>query len=390
MTSSSLLWLIARRDLLTRARSRAFQVSTGILVVAVVVGLVLGWVLSGEDEPTEATIGLTEAAAPFAEPLDADTDELVTTIASSATVDDLQDGTIDVLFDGSAITWEAGPWPLLDDHLRSVIGELAVLNNAAAAGLSPTELGALFTIEEPEEVRLDGSEEASGVGLLAAMVAAAATTFLIQIWGSFLTMGVVEEKASRIVEILLAQVPPTTLMSGKILGIGLLAFLQLLIVVGGLVGGLLLTEAIDIPAEVWGAMPLLVATFVLGFGFYATLFAAAGATVSRQEDATTAQLPVLVPLMTAWFVVVSSLAAPDSIPMTVASIVPFTSPIAMPARYALGAMPVWQVAVSLALLLITAVLMIRVAASIYRSSLLRTGARVSLREAWQNRRQAEI
>jgi hypothetical protein len=94
-----------------------------------------------------------------------------------------------------------------------------------------------------------------------------------------------------VVEILVSHVRPSALLSGKVLGPGILAIAQMLIFVLGLVIGLLLVEDVSIPGSVWATVPLSVVTFLLGFGFYATAFAAVGSMVSRQEDATGTRCP---------------------------------------------------------------------------------------------------
>ncbi len=148
-----------------------------------------------------------------------------------------------------------------------------------------------------------------------------------------------------------------------------------------------LVRDIEIPNGIWGIAPLLLLTFLLGFGFYSTAFAAVGSMVSRQEDAQTAQLPAVLPLLIGYFIASASFAVPDNLAVTIGSFVPFTSPVLLPFRVALTDVPAWQVALSLIILAVSIFGMLQLAGRIYRYSLLRSGSRVTWAEAWRNRGQ---
>lgn len=129
-------------------------------------------------------------------------------------------------------------------------------------------------------------------------------------------------------------------------------------------------------------------TFVLGYAFYAALFAAVGSTVSRQEDAQSAQLPALLPLVAGYIVAISSIMSPDSLPVTIASFIPFTAPVVLPFRVALANPPLWQTVLSLVILAASVPLVINLASKIYRGTLLHVGARVPLLKAFKSRNAA--
>jgi len=268
---------------------------------------------------------------------------------------------------------------------RTRIEEGRVGERGEARGIEPGELAELFAPVDIDEVRLDGGDETLIVRVITAGVSGLATFLLLQMWGSFMMMGVIEEKSSRVIEVLLSRIRPSTLLAGKVLGLGILAVTQMLVIVVGLVIGLSLVSTVEIPGSVWGSVPVFVATFLLGFGFYATAFAALGSIVSRQEDATSAQLPAMLPLMAGYMIGVFSFTAPDNSAVFIGSFVPFTSPVLLPYRVALTDIPTWQIAVSLGILAMSIPLMIRLAGRIYEYSLLRIGARVGLAEAWRNR-----
>lgn len=385
-----MIWTIARREIVTRSRSKAFIGMTAVLFVGVIAVALVQVFINSDDGPRQVTIGLVGGGAEAGETLELGNEDLDPTVEVVDTVDTgearLQDGSIDVLFDGEALTWKGLPDFALDGYVRDSVQQAAFAQRAQDLGLSDADLAALFAPVELDEVRLDGGDDEFGVRLAAAGVAGFATFMLLQVWGSFLMMGVIEEKASKVVEILLSQVRPSTLLGGKVIGLGFLALVQMLIFVAGLVVGLLLVQDIAVPGSVWGSVPLSVLTFLLGFGFYATAYAAVGSMVSRQEDATSAQLPVMFPLLAGYFIAATSIGAPDNLAVTIGSFVPFTSPVLLPFRAAMLDVPLWQLAASLVILAASTVLMLRFAGWIYRFSILRTGSRVTWIEAWRNRR----
>lgn len=387
-----MIWLIARREIATRARTKPFQILTGLMFLGVIVVSVLISVLSGDgDGIEEITIGVEGAGVEYQDVLSVgsstiDADVIVATDGR----EQLDDGEFDVLFDGSTVIWKGFPDTSIDSYVRGTVQQTEFGRRAADLGLSDGDLGALFAELELGEERLDGDDGEMGVRIIAAMVSTIGTFIMLQVWGSFLMMGVVEEKASRVVEILLSHIRPRTLLTGKIIGLGVLAFAQLSIVVLGLALGLSFVRDIEIPDGVWSIVPLLLLTFLLGYAFYAALFAAVGSTVSRQEDAQTASLPAIMPMLLGYAIALGSISNPDTILVKIASYVPFTSPIVLPFRVAMSNPPWWEVGLSLLILAISVPVMLRIAGAIYRTALLRTGTRVPLIEAFRNRSAAEL
>ncbi|MDH4276938.1 MAG: ABC transporter permease [Acidimicrobiia bacterium] len=393
-----MIWTIAQRELVTRLRSRALQAITGIMLFGVI-GLVVALsFFNPSDDKREVTVGLTGSGTDLAAALEVGTDLLdVTTLPvdlagttgpggeDEAIETALADGDVDVVFDGRSVVWEGATDSVLDRHIRDVVQQQAVVARAADRGLTGEDLAQVFAPVDIEGVRLDGGDDQQEIRLVAAGASAFATFMLLQIWGSFLMMGVIEEKSSKVVEILLSHVRPSTLLSGKVLGLGILAVGQMLIVVMAMVIGLTLVRDVEIPSAVWGTIPLFVVTFLAGFAFYAVAFATVGSMVSRQEDAQSAQLPAMLPLLSGYFIAAFSLTSPGNLAVTIGSFVPFTSPVLLPFRTATTDMPVWQIALSLMILAGSSVVMLQLAGQIYRYSILRSGTRVSFAEAWRNR-----
>ena len=148
--------------------------------------------ITGSNEPRQVTIGLTGGGVTYADPLEVGNDDLAPT---TETVDDgiarLEQGAIDVLFDGTALTWDGLPDFTLDSYVRDTVQQATFGQRAEDLGLSSDDLGQLFAPVEIEEIRLDGGNDEFGVRFAAAGISGLATFMLLQIWGSFLTMGVI-------------------------------------------------------------------------------------------------------------------------------------------------------------------------------------------------------
>jgi ABC-2 type transport system permease protein len=194
--------------------------------------------------------------------------------------------------------------------------------------------------------------------------------------------GVVEEKASRVVEIVLSSVRPWQLLLGKVLGLGAVGLLQL-VVLGG--AGLAVAGAAGVLTAGAGLVPTLVSVvvwYLLGFALYATVFAAAGSLVSRQEDTQSVLSPITITVLLGFVVGFNLLTSdPRGTAITVISLLPPFSPMFMPARVALGVAPALQVVLAFVLTIAFTAAVLALGGRIYANSVLRTGARVSLRVA---------
>jgi ABC-2 type transport system permease protein len=145
-----------------------------------------------------------------------------------------------------------------------------------------------------------------------------------------------------------------------------------------------LTRAVELPAHALGTAALAIGWFVLGFAFYASLFAVAGAVVSRLEELQNAIVPLNLVILVSFFMSIGATSDPDSTLSRVASIVPFSSALAMPVRISLGSATPLEVIASLVITIGSTVLLIPLAGRVYAGAVLRTGARVKLREAWRS------
>ncbi len=243
--------------------------------------------------------------------------------------------------------------------------------------------------ETPEE----GARE---VGLAAGFAAAMVLYLVILLYGGMVMRSVLEEKTSRVVEVVLSSLRPWELMLGKILGVGAVGLTQVAIwaltAALGLTVGLPflvafkpelanLSELLQyLPAV--GGLVLFLAFFILGYLLFSSLYAAVAAMCSTEAEAGQAQLPVTMLVVIPIFFISSIMEDPNSTLSTVLSLVPFFSPILMLPRY-LGGAPLWQAGLSLVLIAITIVGVAWVAGRIYRVGILMQGKRPTLPELWR-------
>ena len=205
----------------------------------------------------------------------------------------------------------------------------------------------------------------------------------ISFYGGFLLVGVIEEKSSRVVEVMLSRLRPTELLTGKIAGIGLVGLAQFGLVAAAALIALAFSDNAQLPTTTRGTIGWVVFWFILGYAFYAVLYGAAGSLVSRQEEAQSMTFPITAVLIVAYLFALEAVQSPDSMATLIGSFLPPTAPLVMIVRIANGAVPWWQIGLSVLLMLVTIYGMLRLAGRIYAGAVLRTGGRVKLREAWR-------
>ena len=199
------------------------------------------------------------------------------------------------------------------------------------------------------------------------------------LFGGTIAQSVVEEKQTRVVELLISAIPVRALLAGKVIGNTVLAMGQILVLAGIAIVGLTLTGQGAILQGLGGPIAWFAVFFFFGFILLASLFAAAAAMVSRQEDIGSTTMPLTMLIMAPYFLVIFFNDNPTV--LAIMSYVPFSAPVGMPMRLFLGEAQWWEPLLSLAILIATCVGAILVGARIYENSLLRMGGRVKLREA---------
>ncbi|MBE2314793.1 ABC transporter permease [Solirubrobacter sp. CPCC 204708] len=354
--------LVARREITERAGEKSFLISTGItlaiIVLVVVIPPLLG--LGGTSEYVIATDAQSRPVAERAVALAGNFDAEVT----------ISDTEPDVRLVGGEIRSEEEP----DDTL---VGLLQTANQALEPSRRPD-----LRVVTAEPVDPDRDAKA-GLAFFAILMLYGQ----LIAYGFYVASGVVEEKSSRVVEVLLAAIRPKDLLAGKVIGLGLLGLGQLLLiaVIGVAVAGV--TGALDIDGALLTAVALALVWFVLGYAFYASLYAAAGALVPRQEELQSSTTPLTMAILVSFFAGFAVNDDPDGVVAHICAFIPFTAPITMPGRIALGEVPAWEIAASVGVMIAATALLIPLAARIYSAVVLRTGSAVKLSEALRLARQ---
>jgi len=346
-------WLVAEREIRMRLRSKAFLISTGILMLIVLASVILPSVLGGNSSlPKVAAVGTAVSSVEDTGAFE------VTEVASVGEAEDLvRSEEVE-----AAIVPGDGPTGVTviayDESPDSVIAALSVAPEVQLLDANAMNSGLIYIV-------------ALGFGLVFFM---SAITF-----GSTIAQSVVEEKQTRIVEILMSTVPVRVLLAGKILGNSLLAFGQI-VIIGVLAGiGMLATGQDILLADVGPSIVWFVVFFAAGFVLLAALFAAAAALVSRQEDLGSVTSPITTLIMIPYFLVIF-FNNNDTV-LAIMSYVPFSAPVGMPMRIFLGTAQWWEPLLSLGILLASTVVVVAFGSRVYANGLLRTGARVKLSDA---------
>lgn len=386
LTSAQAIALVARREFVTQVRSRSFVIGLAItLVLFVVVGAISTFV-AGQNSTT--SLGITSSARPLQPALEEiaraqdvtlevrDVDEQAGRAAVEA---DELDGLLLGAPGGYTVLGRDSVGDTLSGLITAAARQTALADALRTAGVDPAALDARSTVATETIEPVDPDR---GQRLALAIVGTILLFISLSGYGQLVATGVVEEKQSRVVELLLATIKPWELLAGKIAGLGAVGLLNLVIL--GVIGvaAASVFGLLTLPAATAGMFAMMIVWYLLGFFLFASLYAAIGSTVSRQEELNTVIAPLIFVLLIPFILTVNLLPNDPRSPLaTVLSYIPFFSQTVMPARYALGAAELWEVFVAAALAVVAIVVVVRLAGRIYRNSILRTGARVSLKEA---------
>ena len=395
MSRARSIWLVARRELFERGRSRGFILSVLFTTTIIIGSFIVPVVFFSDEGPTR--IGVVEPAP----------DQLESAIETTANVLD-QDVAI-VTFPSR----EAGETALGDDQVAALVvvppdlssaGELAfresadptiqgVLSSAIAGlrvnaaleaeGVDPTTF---VQAQAPPTVRaLEPPEEGSDARFLIANIGAVLILVGVFSFGFTVLTGVVEEKQSRVMEVVLSTVLPRDLLMGKVLGIGILGLVQLAVFVIASFIAARLTREFELPATTPGAAVQLVVWFILGYTLYSTALGVLGALASRMEEASNASTPVTIVAMLSYFVAIFAvLQDPSGLVAIIATFIPFSAPMVVPMRAALGAITPIEIFVAAAVTIAAIWVGFVVGGRVYAGAALQTAGRMKLRDAWRS------
>jgi ABC-2 type transport system permease protein len=420
--------LVLKREYLTRIKSKAFILLTILLPLGMIafIGIGIGIALwETETEHNIAIVDRTEVIFPRLE----EANEQRYLNVSNTPIDTLRSMVINQKLEGFIIITEeniesdknaelvyggSGGINLLNSirsDLRDAIREERL--DRANVSESVKEIYASRAGLDTRKLTKEGieTEDDAGFRTVIGMVMGVIIFAILLGYGGWLTRSVIEEKTSRIIEVIASSVKPIELLIGKILGVGALAITQIGIwVVAGLglsaaaapiaamfVGSQMQQVNIDAEAAELATNPAMfeipsieaslifyfVLFFILGYFIYSSLFAAIGSAVDSETDTQQFMIPVMIPIMISYLILFRLVEAPDSALAVISSIIPFFSPILMVSRIAITDVPFWQIGLSIVLMIGTFFATIWLSAKIYSVGILSYGKSASFKELWK-------
>ena len=382
--------LVAGREIRERLRGRLFWAVT-VILFGVVTAVVIIPTLHAR-ATTSQRVGVVAGSAPLETELRdlarsaGLSVELVNEPGPSQARAALGAGQLDMVVDGTGKILVNQPISASDTsagarYVQAVSVALGAQDAFARAGLTPQQAA---TVARAKPVPVESLQPGKKSRTTAEATALLGVILIFVVLTQYLTwtlMGVMEEKASRVVEVLLATVRPIQLLAGKVIGIGAVALAQAVALVAF---ALALAEVVG-SSLVHGAAPLVVAAtlawMVLGYAFYSWVYAAAGSLAERQDQVQSMALPLSAPLIFGYIVSLIGVSSGNaSLLVKVLAYLPPTAPFAMPTLVGFGEATWWQFLLSVVLTLACTLIVALAAARVYRTAVLQTGGRVRLRE----------
>jgi ABC-2 type transport system permease protein len=373
MSRARAVWLVARRELLERGRSRAFALSLAVSVGLIIASVIVPTLIGGG--PGTQRLGIVGSPpAGVVESLARSGEQAGQRLAAEPVADvatahaRLRDGSLDAVIvfpPGGSI-----PTYVVKTRGNALLQQLVVASFSPAPQISFQEL-------EPSDADRDTAFLFANVGVILLFVS-------IFTFGTWVLTGVVEEKQSRVVEVVLSTIEARDLLIGKVLGIGLLGLVQLIAMIAtGLTAGVL-SGRFSLPATTVPTIANLIVWFVLGYAFYSTALGVLGALASRMEEASNASSPVSFIAMGGYFFsLLVALNDPAGTAARIATFVPPVAPMVVPLRAALGAIEPWEMILAAIVMAAAIWALFVVGGRVYSGAVLQTGARMRLRDAWR-------
>jgi ABC-2 type transport system permease protein len=419
------IWLVVKREYLVRVRTKGFIIGTIALPLFVVVVMLLPVILAKRQPTRTQKIAVLDETGVLAPAFTQDLSEklpngqpafrVARTLNPPASGDvaalrkDLHaevntgklDGYLvlpkDVLGGKSAEFYSKNPTGDLTflGTLRRAVSDAVIASRLEQHGVRVDKLSELVRGVNVSFIRVtrEGEVEEKGQTFLVAIMVAMVLYMTLIVYGVMTMRSVVEEKRTRIVEVLVSSLRPYQLLMGKVLGVAAVGFTQYLIwtICAGLFAGYGAAMAsafspgasvpkIQLPASM---LVYLVVFYLAGYFLYASLYAAAGAMVSSDEDAQQVQMPMTLMIVVSFLLFTVIMHNPNSTLSIVLSEIPFFAPILMILRIAMQTPPFWQIALSLVLAVATTLAILQFSAKIYRVGILMYGKRPSLVELWR-------
>ena len=278
---------------------------------------------------------------------------------------------------------------------NSAVKDLYQLKMLRRHGLSAEQAGQVMTVQIKPNVQNLGKDQTKN--FYSAFIMIYALYIAVMTYGQMVATNVASEKSSRAMELLTTSASPVAMMFGKIIASCLAGLTQLVGIFGSALlfynlnraswqGNQMINSIFNVPPDLLLYMILF---FLLGFFIYGMMYGAVGSLVSKPEDIGSVAMPIILVFVIGFVVVMSSIEDPNnSIGMKICSFIPFTSSMAMFARIAMGSVSTGEIALSIAILVVSTVLIGVLAAKIYRAGVLMYGTRPKLHTIWRSIRQA--
>jgi ABC-2 type transport system permease protein len=380
--------LVALREIKERVRGRPFRIGTSIILVAVALAIVIPILTRGSSTPAQVGV-----VGPVTPELRAAIDLAGKSVGTAVHVVDVRSATaaraallsghldVGLLGDRAVVVSSLDPsGASTSTQLATTLAEVLGVRAAyLAAGLTPSQIARLAGAKPVPILSLQATTKSHNVGT--SVIGVILVFLMLTQYNTWILLGVMEEKASRVVEVLLATVRPIQLLAGKVLGIGLVALGQATVIVSfalclaAIVGSNLLRGTA--PLEIASALLWL----VLGYAFYCWAYAAAASLAERQDQIQSVALPLSIPILVGYiFSLTVASTGNASVLFKVLAFLPPTAPFAMPVLVGLGQVTVWGFVASVLISVVSTFWIARLAAVIYRRAILRTGSRVRLRD----------
>ncbi|HWI63173.1 MAG TPA: ABC transporter permease [Symbiobacteriaceae bacterium] len=404
------MWLVARREFVGRGKSSGYLITTVFIAIVLLGVTVLPTFMQRNEKTAPVHVLMLDNTGALAQPLEAALKAIAGQPgARELSLEVAQAGATEAVMldrmkkEGKALLIVEGTYPAgLKARFLStspaalqnagvVMGPLESIVRAArlqARGLDPAVSQEIMKPLAIETLQItekgEGRTQNDFLGtMMTALGIVMVVYMVVMLNGQFVFQGVLEEKVSRVVEVMAASVGPGEMLAGKVLGLGALGLVQFVVIMASWVGGTLINRQIsDAPVgsiSVTGALVALV-FLVLGYILAAALNAAAAATISRMEDQTAVAMPVQMIQVIPYMMLVAVMTDPNGQLATVLSMIPIFSQTVMVMRVLMGTVPLWQILTSIVLMAVTALVFVWGGGRIYRAALLSYGARPSMKQ----------
>jgi ABC-2 type transport system permease protein len=409
----SRLWPIVRREYVERVRSKAFIIGTIVGPVIMAGFMIIPGALMQRQRGKPLRIAVVDASGSLHEAMESALSKHKSGEQSRFVVVDSGGGTPDQarerlrrrVLDGSLDGYLYLPPDAIESStaeysgknvsnimdlgtLDHIVRETIIHQRLAGAGLASDRIDGLLKGVDVKKIRLSatGDREDRGASFILSMILLMVIYTSLAVWGAALMNGVIEEKTSRVVEVIVSSVSPSRLFGGKLLGVGAAGLTQFLVwacvaaAISFIGGRAAAADGMPIPEVQPHVLVFFVIYFLLGYFLYGSLYAGVGAAVNSQQEAQSLVFPVLMPLILGVMLFPVVLGSPDSVLSTTLSLIPFWTPLLMFLRISALTPPTWQIALSIVLTGLTIVATNWVASRIYRIGILMYGKRPTFPE----------